>query len=87
MKQKISKRLMDDEMKGAPIKPNYKDVGTCLRQKGDIQINRSKFKTAKDAQEQYDKLLSIGVVKTTYVVYKCPECHLWHFGLKEWAEK
>jgi len=47
---------------------------------------RSKFKTAKDAQNYFEKLLSIGVINPSYVVYKCPECHMWHVGLKEWSE-
>jgi len=70
------------------IKPNYKDVGTCLRDNGDKpQIYRSKFKTPEDAQEQLDKLNSIGVVNPKYEVYKCPACGMWHFGLKEWENK
>ena len=68
-------------------KPKFKDVGTCLRDKGDFQIYRSKFKTRTDAQGNLDMLRRLGVINTTYEVYKCPVCHLWHAGLKEWANK
>ena len=37
-------------------------------------------------QNYFEKLLSIGVINPSYVVYKCPECHMWHVGLKEWSE-
>lgn len=75
-----------DEMT-RPIKPDNKDVGTCLRYKGKEQIFRSKFKNAKDAQEQFEKLKRLGVTHNDYVVYKCPECGLWHFGKKEWENE
>lgn len=86
MRQIISNKLIKEEM-DKPLKSTYKDVGTCLRYKGKQAINRSKFRTATDAQKYLDNLLSIGVINPTYVVYKCPECHLWHVGLKEWSEK
>lgn len=79
------RKLIKEEMTN--FKPTYKDVGTCLRYRGKQQIFRSKFKTAQDAQEQLDKLRRINVVNPTYEVYKCPECHMWHFGLKEWANE
>jgi hypothetical protein len=63
-----------------------KDIGTCLRYKNGIQIFRSKYKNQKDAQDELDKLLYIGVVNTSHIVYKCPECKLWHVGSKEWAK-
>ena len=80
------KKLIEDEM--TSVKPNYKDVGTCLRQKGEMQIYRSKFKNAKDAQDNLDMLKRLGVIDDpTYRVYKCPACSMWHFGLKEWANE
>ena len=79
------KKLIIDEM--TSIKPKCKDVGTCLRQKGEVQIYRSKFKNSKDAQDQLDMLNRLGVINPTYKVYKCPACTLWHFGLKEWADE
>jgi len=64
-----------------------KDIGTCLRQIGKLQINRSKYKNAKDAQDKLDELLAIEVINKDYVVYKCPTCHTWHMGLKKWENK
>lgn len=69
------------------IKETYKDIGTCLRDNGEKQIYRSKFKTSEDAQEQLDRLNRLGVINPNYEVYKCPDCRLWHFGLKEWSKK
>ena len=69
-----------------PIKPDYRDVGTCLRYKGEEQIFRSKFKSPEDAQAQLDSLRRLNVINPTYEVYKCPECGMWHFGKKEWTE-
>jgi len=85
MKRKDPKVEKIREEMGRPIKPDYRDVGTCLRYKGDEQIFRSKFKNAEDAQNQYNRLLNINVVDPTFEVYKCPECGMWHFGKKEWA--
>jgi len=68
-------------------RPTYKDVGTCLRQDGFRQINRSKFRTAEDAKEQLNNLLNIGVGNNLHIVYRCSFCKMWHFGLKEWAKK
>ena len=79
-----NKKLIEEEM---TPKAKSKDVGTCLRYKGKQQIFRSKFKNPKDAQEQLDTLKNIGVVTdSAYEVYRCPECHQWHFGLKEWSK-
>lgn len=83
MKEKLSKRLLKEDMSNF----KYKDVGTCFRKKGSQAINRSKFKNAQDAQDQLTSLLNIGVVNPSFVVYQCPECHMWHFGLHEWSEK
>jgi hypothetical protein len=83
MERRIDKRLLR-ELKNE-YQPNYKDAGTCFRTKNGERINRSKFKNAKDAQEQLNSLKHIGVVKKEYEVYKCPECNMWHIGLKEWS--
>jgi len=79
---KISEHLIKKEL--TTLKPN-KDVGTCLRRKNGVTIYRSKYKTSQDAQEQLQSLLSIGVISPLCEVYKCPVCHMWHIGLKEWA--
>lgn len=63
------------------------DVGTCLRYLNDKPIFRNKYKSFKDAQDTFDRLKSIDVVNTIYEVYKCPVCHHYHFGLKEWSNK
>ena len=57
--------------------------GVCVRQDGFNQINRTKYESEKVAKEQYEKLLVIGVVDPSYIIYKCPVCHMWHYGLKE----
>jgi len=64
-----------------------KDSGTCLRQYGTQQINRTKFKSQKTAQEELNKLLGLEVINKSYVVYLCPICKMWHLGLKEWENK
>lgn len=74
---------MNKDTKPKPIK----DVGTCLRHIGNLQVSRSKYKNAKDAQMMLDKLKSINVVNPLYTVYECPWCHMWHFGAVEWANK
>lgn len=66
-------------------KPNYKDVGTCLRYVNNKQVFCSKFKTEGDAAEKLESLKRIGVANVKYVTFKCPECGYWHIGLKEWA--
>jgi len=81
--KKDLRKIIEEEVS----KIKYKDVGTCLRYKGKQRIFRSKFKTSLDAQEHLDMLKRLRVVNLLYEVYKCPECHLWHFGLKEWANK
>jgi len=89
MKEKLSKKLLDEhkEMIKNIYKPDYRDVGTCLRQVGSQQINRSKFRNEGDAQRQLDSLRILDVVNKNFVTYKCPACHMWHIGLKEWGEK
>ena len=64
-----------------------KDVGTCTRQFGNQQIMRSKYKSKEDADIEFKILVDLEVINPKYVVYKCPECHHWHFGLKEWEKK
>jgi len=64
-----------------------KDVGTCLRWKNGKQIFRSKYKKPSDAQGELETLQCLNVIDPLYKVYKCPVCHMWHMGDKEWANK
>jgi hypothetical protein len=82
---KFDKKI--EEMTQRPIKPENKDVGACLRYRGKEQIFRSKFRNAEDAQDRFDKYKKLGVVNPEFIVYKCPECKMWHFGKKEWANE
>ena len=81
--KKDLRKIIEEEVS----KIKHKDVGTCLRYKGKQLIFRSKFKTSTDAQEHLDMLNRLRVINPAYEVYKCPICHLWHFGLKEWVNK
>lgn len=63
-----------------------KDIGTCLRYVGTTQVFRSKYKKQSDVQEQLSVLKSMNVIDHSYEVYKCPICHTWHMGLKEWSK-
>lgn len=87
MKIRMLKKELRSQAKNNEFKPNYKDTGVCLRIFRKEQITRSKFRNEKDAQEFLHSLRSINVVNLKYVTYKCPECHTWHIGLKEWENK
>lgn len=63
-----------------------KDLGVCARPMNGDTLYRTKFKNSEDAQGHLDMLKRLDVVDTSYEVYECPECHLWHFGLKEWSK-
>jgi rubrerythrin len=69
------------------MKENSNDLGTCSRQIGQQQVNRTKFKTEQSANEQFKKLLELDVINPSYIVYKCPVCKTWHIGKKEWSLK
>ena len=64
-----------------------KDAGTCSRQIGQLSIIRTKYKSKADADTEFNILVDLEVINKNYVVFKCPECHLWHFGSKEWEKK
>ena len=63
-----------------------KDVGTCLRYKDGKQIFRSKYKNYNDANNELKRLNGLQVINPSYVVYVCPECKMFHLGLKEWEK-
>jgi hypothetical protein len=62
------------------------DKGTCIA--GDIpnQVRRTKFDTEKHALEAMNTHIELGFIAPNYVVYKCKECSLYHFGKPEWKE-
>jgi hypothetical protein len=62
-----------------------KESGSCSRQIGKKQINRTKYVTEQDATNAFNTMLDLQVINTSYVVYKCPACKHWHFGDKEWS--
>lgn len=62
------------------------DKGTCNIGFGSNAVRRTKFDTEKNCTAAFNAHVDMGIVSSKYVVYKCKECGMWHFGKVEWAE-
>jgi hypothetical protein len=60
------------------------DKGICNAGEIPNQVRRTKFDTEKHALEAMNMHIGLGFIAPDYVVYKCKECGLWHFGKPIW---
>jgi len=61
------------------------DKGICIAGAIPNQVRRTKFDTKEHAQDACNSHIGLGFVNPNYIVYKCIECEMWHFGKPEWA--
>ena len=78
--RRLVKRI-DEEVKFNHMKGSK---GVCSIGVVPNDIRRTQFNTKENCENSLNSHLSIGVVPTDYIVYKCKACGYWHFGKACW---
>lgn len=50
-------------------------------------LRRTKFSTKEHAENALSNTIAIGVTPSSYTVYQCKVCGMWHYGKVEWAKQ
>jgi hypothetical protein len=62
------------------------DKGVCVAGIIPNQVRRTKFDTEAHATEAMNMHIGLGFVAADFIVYKCKECGMYHFGKPLWKQ-